>query len=157
MTGRRGGAGAGEALGHLPVFGPGDPIAPQWAGKEATAFPDNWRIGLSFHLTLFAREHTTFVEAFRAQTRTTPPADSGLRNPLRADDLICDQDVSADEPFEVTRLVVAAEIAKIHTTEWTPQLLHDEPLYLGMNANWSGLPARCRHPPCPPMRRLNPT
>ena len=35
--------------------------------------------------------------------------------------------------------MVSAEIAKIHTTEWTPQLLYDEPLYLGMNANWSGL------------------
>jgi hypothetical protein len=35
-------------------------------------------------------------------------------------------------------LVVAAEVAKIHTIEWT-QLLYDEPLYEGMNANWSGL------------------
>jgi len=35
--------------------------------------------------------------------------------------------------------VVAAEIAKIHTIEWTPQLLYDEPLYKGMNANWNGL------------------
>ena len=35
--------------------------------------------------------------------------------------------------------MVAAEIAKIHTIEWTPQLLYDEPLYVGMNANWSGL------------------
>ena len=47
--------------------------------------------------------------------------------------------MTADELFEAARLVVAAEIAKIHTTEWTPQLLYDEPLYLGMNANWSGL------------------
>ena len=39
----------------------------------------------------------------------------------------------------MARLVVAAEIAKIHTTEWTPQLLYDEPLYKGMNANWNGL------------------
>ena len=35
--------------------------------------------------------------------------------------------------------MVAAEIAKIHTTEWTTQLLYDEPLYRGMNANWHGL------------------
>ena len=35
--------------------------------------------------------------------------------------------------------MVAAEIAKIHTIEWTPQLLYDEPLYIGMNANWNGL------------------
>ena len=49
------------------------------------------------------------------------------------------KDVSADELFNVARLVVAAEIAKIHTTEWTPQLLYGEPLYKGMNANWNGL------------------
>ena len=41
--------------------------------------------------------------------------------------------------FQAARLVVAAEIAKIHTIEWTPQLLYDEPLYKGMNANWNGL------------------
>jgi len=34
---------------------------------------------------------------------------------------------------------VSAEIAKIHTIEWTPQLLYNEPLYKGMNANWNGL------------------
>ena len=49
------------------------------------------------------------------------------------------RDVSDDELFEVARLVIAAEIAKIHTIEWTTQLLYNEPLYLAMNANWSGL------------------
>ena len=49
------------------------------------------------------------------------------------------QDVTPDELYDAARLVVAAEIAKIHTIEWTPQLLYDEPLYLAMNANWSGL------------------
>jgi hypothetical protein len=47
--------------------------------------------------------------------------------------------VAADELFEAARLVVAAEIAKIHTIEWTTQLLYDEPLFRGMNSNWSGL------------------
>ena len=41
--------------------------------------------------------------------------------------------------FNVARLVNAAEIAKIHTIEWTTQLLYDEALNKGMNANWSGL------------------
>ena len=132
-------AGAGEAQGELPPFAAGDPINPQWAGQSAVAFPDNWTIGLGFFHTVFAREHNAFVAAFRAQAQATPEADSGLRNPARADDVIRYRDVSADELFEVTRLVIAAEIAKIHTTEWTPQLLYDEPLYLGMNANWSGL------------------
>ena len=53
--------------------------------------------------------------------------------------MIRNKDVSADELFDAARLVVSAEIAKIHTIEWTPQLLYNEPLYKGMNANWNGL------------------
>lgn len=131
--------GDGEKLGYLPVLQPGDPMNPQWAGQEATAFPDNWSIGMSFYHNLFAREHNLFVDAFRKQAAATPDADSGLRNPVHPDQVISYKDVTADELFEAARLVVAAEIAKIHTTEWTPQLLYDEPLYLGMNSNWHGL------------------
>ena len=131
--------GAGEALGELPLLGPNDAMNPQWAGQSAVAFPDNWTIGIGFYHTVFAREHNAFVDAFRAQAQATPDADSGLRNPVRPDDVIRYRDVSANELFEVGRLIVAAEIAKVHTIEWTPQLLYDEPLYLGMNANWSGL------------------
>src|SRR5262245_1805982 len=132
-------AGAGERQGYLPLLEASDPKNPQWAGQEAVAFPDNWTIGMSFYHTVFAREHNLFVSAFRTQAATTPDADSGLRGPARPDQVIRYRDVTADELFEVARLVVSAEIAKIHTTEWTPQLLYDEPLFLGMNANWSGL------------------
>jgi hypothetical protein len=129
----------GDRFGFLPVLGPDDPINPAWAGQEATAFPDNWNIGLSFYHNVFAREHNAFVEEFRKQTGLTPEADSGLRDPAHPDQVIRYRDVTGDELFEVARLVVAAEIAKIHTIEWTTQLLYDEPLYRGMNANWSGL------------------
>jgi hypothetical protein len=132
-------AGAGERQGYLPLLEPADPMLPQWAGQEATGFPDNWTIGMSFFHTVFAREHNLMVDAFRAQAATTPDADSGLRHPDRPTQVIRYRDVSADDLFEIARLVVSAEIAKIHTTEWTPQLLYDEPLYLGMNANWFGL------------------
>ena len=88
---------------------------------------------------MFAREHNLFVEAFRKQAAATPDSDSGLRNPINPDAVIRYRDVTADELFEIARLVVAAEIAKIHTIEWTPQLLYNEPLFLGMNANWNGL------------------
>jgi hypothetical protein len=132
-------AGSRDRMGYLPVFEPSDPINSQWSGQEATAFPDNWSIGTSFFHNLFAREHNLFVEAFRRQAAATPDADSGLRNPIRPDAAIRYRDVTTDELFEVGRLVVSAEIAKIHTTEWTTQLLYDEPLYLGMNANWHGL------------------
>lgn len=131
--------GAGDKLGYLPVFEAGDPIAPQWSGQEATAFPDNWSIGLSFYHNVFAREHNVFVEEFRKQAAHTPEADSGLRNPDDPARVIRYKDVTPHELFEVARLVVAAEIAKIHTIEWTTQLLYNEPLNRGMNANWQGV------------------
>ncbi len=114
-----------------------DSINEAWSGQEATAFPDNWSIGMSFFHNVFAREHNFFVETFRNQK---PDADSGLRDPANPKrGTITYSDVTDDELFEIARLVVSAEIAKIHTTEWTTQLLYNEPLYLGMNANWHGL------------------
>lgn len=130
---------AGEKNGYLPPFSPGDPIHPAWSGQEATAFPDNWSIGMSFYHNLFAREHNLFVEAFRQRTAAAPDRDSGLRDPAQPDAVITYKQVTDDALFEAARLVVSAEIAKIHTIEWTPQLLYDEPLFLGMNSNWSGL------------------
>ena len=142
LTPLREGASEGEKLGYLPVFDPGDPINPEWSGQEATAFPDNWSIGMSFYHNVFAREHNAFVSEFRKQTVRTPDADSGVRNPADPDRLIRYRDVTPNELFEVARLVVAAEIAKIHTIEWTTQLLYNEPLNRGMNANWSGVFAK---------------
>ncbi len=132
-------AAAGDTLGYLPVLGPGDPINPQWAGQEAAAFPDNWSVGLSFFHTVFAREHNLFVDAFRRLAAATPDGDSGLRHPDRPGQVVRYRDVDPDTLFEVARLVVAAEIAKAHTIEWTPQLLYDEPLSLALRANWFGL------------------
>ena len=139
----------GDEQGYLPEFGPAcaggapasgcDPIRPEWAGQEAAAMPDNWSIGLSFLHTVFVREHNAIVNAFRKHARENPDADSGLRNPERPTEPIAYGKISNDELFEIARLIVAAEIAKIHTIEWTPQLLYDEPLYIGMNANWSGV------------------
>ena len=128
-----------DPAGVLPLLGPGDPMNPAWAGQEATAFPDNWNVGLSFFHNVFAREHNTFVDAFRRQAVLTPGADCGLRDPARPRRVIRYADVTPDELFEAARLVVAAEMAKIHTIEWTTQLLYDEPLHLAMNANWGGL------------------
>lgn len=125
--------------GYLPVFDANDPINPEWTGQEASAFPDNWTVGLSFLHNLFAREHNSFVTEFRRLAAEKPDADCGLRDPAHPKQVIRYRDVTADQLFEIARLVVAAEIAKIHTTEWTPQLLYNESLYLGMNGNWSGL------------------
>ncbi|MEO6554198.1 MAG: peroxidase family protein [Nitrospiraceae bacterium] len=142
LTPLRKGGSVGEKLGYLPVFDAGDPINPEWSGQEATAFPDNWSIGMSFYHNVFAREHNVFVSEFRKQTVRTPDADSGVRNPADPDRVIRYKDVTPHELFEAARLVVAAEIAKIHTIEWTTQLLYNEPLNRGMNANWSGVFAK---------------
>ncbi|WP_230086186.1 peroxidase family protein [Halomonas sp. 328] len=139
---------------YLPLFGPScetaaeaadcDPIHPVWSGQEAAAFPDNWTLGIAFYHTVFSREHNAFVDAFRERAAATPEADSGLRDPADPERVIHYAEVSDDELFEAARLVVSAMIAKIHTIEWTPQLLYNEPLYRGMNSNWHGLLAE--HP-----------
>ncbi|MGH7504531.1 MAG: peroxidase family protein, partial [Longimicrobiales bacterium] len=129
----------GDRQGYLPVFTEGDPIHAAWAGQEAVAFPDNWSVGLSFLHNVFAREHNLFVDEFRRRAAADPDGDSGLRDPAAPEKVIANRDVTADHLYQAARLVVAAEIAKIHTIEWTAQLLYDEVLYLGMNANWSGL------------------
>jgi hypothetical protein len=145
-------AGAGERQGYLPLFRKAcsangqkdeqadcDPIRPEWRGQEATAFPDNWTIGTSFLHNLFVREHNLIIDAFRKRAKTAPNEDSGLRNPARPDAAIPYARISDDELYQITRLIVSAEIAKIHTIEWTAQLLYGKPLDLGMNSNWSGL------------------
>ena len=142
-------AGAGERLGYLPAFRPAcapgapagqcDPINPEWKDQESVAFPDNWSIGLSFYHNVFVREHNTIVDEFRKLAKDKPSADSGLRDPDKPTQVITNRQISDDDLFEIARLIVAAEIAKIHTIEWTTQLLYDEPLYLAMNANWSGV------------------
>ena len=89
---------------------------------------------MSFFHNVFTREHNQFVDAFRRQSRGDSgrrlgPAQSG-RLPHASSRI---RDVTPDELFQAARLVVAAEIAKIHTIEWTTQLLYDEPLFKGMN------------------------
>ncbi len=129
----------GDRQGYLPTFAAGDPINPQWAGQESVAFPDNWSIGLSFLHNVFAREHNQFVDEFRRRTAADPDGDSGLRDPAHPELVSRNRDVTPEQLYQAARLVVAAEIAKIHTIEWTTQLLYDEPLYTAMNANWFGL------------------
>jgi hypothetical protein len=124
----------GAAEGCVP-----DPMNPKWAGQEAAAFPENWSIGTSFLHTVFVREHNLFVDAFRAYGSSNPEKDSGLRRPDAPTTVVPYVDVSDEELFQIARLVVAAEIAKIHTTEWTTQLLYNEPLRTAMFSNWHGL------------------
>ena len=128
--------------GYLPLLSECEPecsVQPQWQGQELAAFPDNWNIGMSFYHNLFVREHNSIVDEFRHMQQKTPDRDSGLRHPDDPQKSISYAEASDEEIFQIARLVVTAEIAKIHTIEWTTQLLYGEPLYLGMNSNWFGL------------------
>ncbi len=143
--------------GYLPSIAECKPdctFPPQWSGQESTAFPDNWSIGLSFYHNLFVREHNSFVDVFRKLQREMPNADSGLRNPDDPKHVITYGLASDEEIFQAARLVVSALIAKIHTIEWTTQLLYDEPLYRGLNANWFGLFARDENDVSKVLRRI---
>ncbi|MGQ0764773.1 MAG: peroxidase family protein [Gemmatimonadota bacterium] len=124
---------------YLPLLTPSDPMRPEWQGQEASAFADNWSIGMSFFHNLFAREHNAFVDEFRRRQQLTPGADCGLRDPALPDRVITYSSITEAELFEAARLVVSALIAKVHTIEWTTQLLYNEPLFRGMNSNWNGL------------------
>lgn len=118
---------------------PSCPTQRHWRGQESVGFPDNWNIGLSFYHNVFAREHNAFVDHVRQLQAEQAEADSGLRHPQFPDDIISWKSVDDERLFQLARLVVSAEIAKIHTIEWTPQLLYDEPLHAAMNSNWFGL------------------
>ena len=100
-----------EADGLLPL----DPD-PRLHGIDLAGFNNNWWAGLSILHTLFVREHN----AICGRLQEAYPA---------WDD---------ERLFQVARLVNAALIAKIHTTEWTPAILGHPALQIGMTANWWG-------------------
>jgi hypothetical protein len=85
--------------------------------RDMSGFTGNWWIGLTLLHTLFTREHNTLCEHLRREY------------PQWTDDRV----------FNTARLVNAALMAKIHTVEWTPAILPNPVLQIGMNANWSGL------------------
>ncbi len=100
-----------------------------------TGFHDNWWIGLEMIHTTFALEHNEVAEALRTHfqnTKSTKPLyayyASIAKDPVAVSNFL----------FEKSRLIVSALIAKIHTVEWTPALLDNAGLRLGMYINWNG-------------------
>lgn len=85
-------------------------------GVEETGFRRNWWLGLSMLHTLFVREHNDICDMLKKQH----------------------PDWSDERLFQVARLINAAQMAKIHTVEWTPAILPNRLLNDAMNANWSG-------------------
>jgi hypothetical protein len=86
-------------------------------GQELAGVNGNWWLGLSLMHTIFAREHNSIVDRLRVDH---PAADG-------------------EWLFQKARLVNAALIAKIHTTEWTPALMNSPEGRLAMRGNWWGL------------------
>ncbi|KAJ3210264.1 hypothetical protein HDU82_008489 [Entophlyctis luteolus] len=86
---------------------------------EETGLTTNWWLGLSIMHNLFARNHNNIC----SQLAQAYP------------------NMTDEQLFQTARLVNAAISAKIHTVEWTPALLTNKHLYLGMNVNWNGLPS----------------
>ena len=94
--------------------------------QEISGFDDNWWVGLSLLQSTFVREHNRLVDLMRdPKNKALPP--SGAKQ------------WTNQELYETARLGVSAVIAKIHTIEWTPQLLFNRPLDMAMNANWHGI------------------
>ena len=88
-------------------------------GVEDTGFRRNWWVGLSMLHALFVHEHNTICEMLLAA------------HPEWKDD--------DDRLFNVARLINAAVMAKIHSVEWTPAILPNPNLDVGLNVNWYGL------------------
>ncbi len=110
-----------SATGNLPLCPPdedvGDAEGGRFAGQELAGVNGNWWIGLSLLQTLFAREHNAIVDRLKADHPTA----------------------TGEWLFQKARLVNAALMAKIHTTEWTPALMNSPTGRFIMRINWWGI------------------
>jgi hypothetical protein len=46
---------------------------------------------------------------------------------------------SEEELYQTSKMIVAAQMARIHTVEWTPALLSNDVLNVSMHNNWCAL------------------
>ncbi|MCO4793614.1 MAG: hypothetical protein KC493_07875 [Bacteriovoracaceae bacterium] len=102
-------------------------------GLPVTGFHDNWWVGLELIHTIFHLEHNSIVDNIlkpQIGKKICVPEGSGRKFPKSE----CDEIL-----FEKARMINAALIAKIHTAEWTPALLDNEMLHVGMRSNWYGM------------------
>ena len=86
-------------------------------GVELTGFRDNWWVGLSMLHALFVSEHNAICDRIK------------LENP----------DWSDEKLFQTARLVNAALMSKIHTTDWTPAVLSHPTTTAALRINWFGV------------------
>uniref|UniRef100_A0A1D1XVH6 Chorion peroxidase n=1 Tax=Anthurium amnicola TaxID=1678845 RepID=A0A1D1XVH6_9ARAE len=77
---------------------------------------NSW-IGVSLLQALFVKEHNAVCDALKGQH----------------------PDFNDEKLYQHARLVTTAVIAKIHTIDWTVELLKTDTMLAGMRANWYGL------------------
>lgn len=92
-------------------------------GVEETGFSRNWTLGLASMHTLFVKEHNAIADML---AESYPDWDD-------------------DKLYHKARLINSAIMAKIHTVEWTPNVLPNSMLYSGMLSNWYGEATKILH------------
>jgi hypothetical protein len=89
----------------------------QATGRDLTGFTENSWVGVDMLHTLFTLEHNAICDMLKHA------------HPQAADPWL----------YAKARLINAALLAKIHTVEWTPAILPQPTIVLGMHTNWYGL------------------
>ncbi|ESR59682.1 hypothetical protein CICLE_v10014579mg [Citrus x clementina] len=86
-------------------------------GVAVTGDVRNTWAGLSTLQALFVKEHNAVCDALKRE----------------------DPDLGDEELYRHARLVTSAVIAKVHTIDWTVELLKTDTLLAGMRINWYGI------------------
>ena len=84
---------------------------------DPSGVASNFWVGLALLHSLFMREHNAICDHLHEKH----------------------QDLSDDELYDKARLVIAALMAKIHTTDWTPAIIAHPTTVTALRTNWWGL------------------
>ncbi|XP_076096675.1 uncharacterized protein LOC143067365 isoform X2 [Mytilus galloprovincialis] len=86
-------------------------------GLPVTGLAIDWWVGLGMFHIIWTREHNYVCDMLKQ------------RNPTWDDDKL----------YHTARLIIGGVIAKIHTLEWTPAILQNKLVSLGLRSNWYGV------------------